>query len=146
MTVPFRLRKQWQSLTGFLQVCHLLCSTPQQMYLQELLELPHPQQPRGAGGPRARTVGLVPIMLEIGTAIPEEPEALEVPLHAVDERGLGALPIEILHETMDALRRKIAEKLKATLLVAPSVRLVEPGGIERAIGESMPSFVSTMIW
>ena len=39
-------------------------------------------------------------------------------------------------ETMDALRRKIAEKLKATLLVAPTVRLVEPSGIERAIGKA----------
>ncbi len=39
-------------------------------------------------------------------------------------------------ETMDALRRRIAEKLKATLLVAPTVRLVEPGGIERAVGKA----------
>ena len=39
-------------------------------------------------------------------------------------------------EAMDALRARIAEKLKGTLLVAPEVRLVEPGGIERAIGKA----------
>lgn len=39
-------------------------------------------------------------------------------------------------ESMDALKRRIAEKLKATLLVAPTVRLVEPGGIERAVGKA----------
>ena len=38
--------------------------------------------------------------------------------------------------SMEALRGKIAEKLKSTLLVAPTVRLVEPGGIERAIGKA----------
>ena len=48
---------------------------------------------------------------------------------------------EIGHESpvehaMDALRARIAEKLKGTLLVAPEVRLVEPGGIERAIGKA----------
>ena len=37
---------------------------------------------------------------------------------------------------MDALRARIAEKLKGTLLVAPEVRQVEPGGIERAIGKA----------
>ena len=39
-------------------------------------------------------------------------------------------------EAMDARRARIAEKLKGTLLVAPEVRLVEPGGIERAIGKA----------
>ena len=39
-------------------------------------------------------------------------------------------------ESMDALRARIVEKLKSTLLVAPTVRLVEPGGIERAIGKA----------
>ena len=38
--------------------------------------------------------------------------------------------------SMEALRGKIAEKLKSTLLVAPTVRLVEPGGIERAVGKA----------
>ncbi len=37
---------------------------------------------------------------------------------------------------MEALRGRIAETLKGTLLVAPKVRLVEPGGIERAIGKA----------
>ena len=35
-------------------------------------------------------------------------------------------------EAMDALRRKIAEKLKGVLLVGVKVKLVEPNGIERA--------------
>lgn len=39
-------------------------------------------------------------------------------------------------EEMDALRRKIAEKLKSVLLVGVNVSLVEPGGIERAIGKA----------
>jgi len=39
-------------------------------------------------------------------------------------------------EAMDALRARIAEKLKGTLLVAPEVRLVEPGGIERSTGKT----------
>ena len=39
-------------------------------------------------------------------------------------------------EEMNAIKAKIAEKLKSTLLVAPSVRLVEPGGIERAMGKA----------
>ena len=39
-------------------------------------------------------------------------------------------------EAMDALRARIAEKLKGTLLVAPEVRLVEPGGIERTTGKA----------
>lgn len=39
-------------------------------------------------------------------------------------------------ESMNAIKEKIAEKLKSTLLVAPSVRLVEPGGIERAVGKA----------
>jgi phenylacetate-CoA ligase len=39
-------------------------------------------------------------------------------------------------ESMDALRARIVEKLKSTLLVAPTVRLVEPGGIERAVGKA----------
>ena len=42
----------------------------------------------------------------------------------------------LLDGAMDALRARIAEKLKGTLLVAPEVRLVEPGGIERAIGKA----------
>ncbi|WP_165060155.1 phenylacetate--CoA ligase family protein [Adlercreutzia sp. ZJ154] len=39
-------------------------------------------------------------------------------------------------EKMDAMRRRIAEKLKGTLLVGVNVRLVEPGGIERTMGKA----------
>ena len=39
-------------------------------------------------------------------------------------------------EEMDAFRGRIAEKLKGTLLVGVNVRLVEPGGIERAMGKA----------
>ncbi|MFR5090787.1 MAG: hypothetical protein ACLTDR_01105 [Adlercreutzia equolifaciens] len=44
---------------------------------------------------------------------------------------------DLLRGHVDALRARIAEKPgKGTLLVAPEVRLVEPGGIERAIGKA----------
>ena len=39
-------------------------------------------------------------------------------------------------ETMNAIKTKIAEKLKGTLLVGVGVKLVEPGGIERAMGKA----------
>lgn len=39
-------------------------------------------------------------------------------------------------ETMDAFRRRIEEKLKSVLLVASTVKLVEPGGIERSTGKT----------
>lgn len=39
-------------------------------------------------------------------------------------------------EQMDAMRKRIAEKLKGTLLVGVNVRLVEPGGIERTMGKA----------
>ncbi len=39
-------------------------------------------------------------------------------------------------EQMDAMRRRIAEKLKGALLVGVNVRLVEPGGIERTMGKA----------
>ncbi|WP_304424748.1 phenylacetate--CoA ligase family protein [uncultured Adlercreutzia sp.] len=39
-------------------------------------------------------------------------------------------------ESMNVIKENIAEKLKSTLLVAPAVRLVEPGGIERAVGKA----------
>lgn len=39
-------------------------------------------------------------------------------------------------EKMNALRRRIADKLKGVLLVGVGVKLVEPGGIERAVGKA----------
>lgn len=39
-------------------------------------------------------------------------------------------------EEMSAFNRRIAEKLKAVLLVGVNVKLVEPGGIERSIGKT----------
>lgn len=39
-------------------------------------------------------------------------------------------------EQMDAMRRRIAEKLRGTLLVGVKVRLVEPGGIARTAGKA----------
>ncbi|MDO5042042.1 MAG: phenylacetate--CoA ligase [Slackia sp.] len=39
-------------------------------------------------------------------------------------------------EKMDAFRRHIEEKLKSVLLVASTVKLVEPGGIERSTGKT----------
>ncbi len=39
-------------------------------------------------------------------------------------------------EEMDAMRRRIEEKLKGVLLVGVKVQLVEPGGIERALGKA----------
>lgn len=39
-------------------------------------------------------------------------------------------------EQMNGIKRKIAEKLKGTLLVGVKVKLVEPGGIERATGKA----------
>ncbi len=39
-------------------------------------------------------------------------------------------------EEMNAIKQKIAEKLKGTLLVGVNVSLVEPGGIERAVGKT----------
>jgi len=54
----------------------------------------------------------------------------------VGETGLRHEAFTDSFESMDALRARIAEKLKATLLVAPTVRLVEPGGIERAVGKA----------
>ncbi len=39
-------------------------------------------------------------------------------------------------EQMNALKRQIADKLKGVLLVGVGVKLVEPGGIERAVGKA----------
>ena len=39
-------------------------------------------------------------------------------------------------EEMNAFRARVAEKLNGTLLVGVNVRLVEPGGIERAMGKA----------
>lgn len=39
-------------------------------------------------------------------------------------------------EKMNALKRRIADKLKGVLLVGVGVKLVEPGGIERAVGKA----------
>ena len=39
-------------------------------------------------------------------------------------------------EQMNALKRRIAERLKGVLLVGANVKLVEPGGIERAVGKA----------
>lgn len=40
------------------------------------------------------------------------------------------------YEEMDAFRKRIAQKLKETMLVASEVQLVEPGGIERVMGKT----------
>ena len=37
---------------------------------------------------------------------------------------------------MNAFRRMIADKLKSVLLVGVDVKLIEPGGIERALGKA----------
>lgn len=37
---------------------------------------------------------------------------------------------------MNAMRKRIEEKLKGVLLVGVKVSLVEPGGIERAVGKA----------
>ena len=39
-------------------------------------------------------------------------------------------------EQMNAMRKRIEEKLKGVLLVGVKVSLVEPGGIERAVGKA----------
>ena len=39
-------------------------------------------------------------------------------------------------EALDAMRRRIEEKLKGVLLVGVKVSLVEPGGIERTMGKA----------
>ncbi len=39
-------------------------------------------------------------------------------------------------EELDAMRRRIEEKLKSVLLVGVKVSLVEPGGIERTMGKA----------
>ena len=39
-------------------------------------------------------------------------------------------------DEMDAFRKKIAHKLKQTMLVASEVKLIEPGGIERSFGKT----------
>ncbi|MEG0759724.1 MAG: phenylacetate--CoA ligase, partial [Raoultibacter sp.] len=39
-------------------------------------------------------------------------------------------------EEMNVFTRRIAEKIKATLQVGVTVRLVEPGGIERSLGKT----------
>ncbi|MEG0683333.1 MAG: phenylacetate--CoA ligase, partial [Raoultibacter sp.] len=40
------------------------------------------------------------------------------------------------YEEMNAFKHAIADKLKQTLLVAPVVKLIEPGGIERSFGKT----------
>ncbi|MDR2031921.1 MAG: phenylacetate--CoA ligase [Azoarcus sp.] len=39
-------------------------------------------------------------------------------------------------ENMDRFRRRVADRLRQTLLITPVVKLVEPGGIERSFGKS----------
>ncbi|MDR2261277.1 MAG: phenylacetate--CoA ligase [Azoarcus sp.] len=39
-------------------------------------------------------------------------------------------------EEMDRFRRRVADRLRQTLLITPVVKLVEPGGIERSSGKS----------
>ena len=61
------------------------------------------------------------------------------------ERGMDKMTVEVelrpeaftdSFEEMNRFRDRIAEKLKGTLLVGVNVRLVEPGGIERAMGKA----------
>ncbi len=60
-------------------------------------------------------------------------------------RGMDSMTVEVelrpeafsdSFEQMSAIRNMIAEKLKGTLLVGVKVKLVEPGGIQRAIGKA----------
>lgn len=61
------------------------------------------------------------------------------------ENGMDKMTVEVelrpeafsdSFEQMDRFKRMIAEKLKGTLLVGVNVRLVEPGGIQRAMGKA----------
>ncbi len=56
--------------------------------------------------------------------------------HMTVETELRAEAFSDSFEEMDALRARIAERLKGTLLVGVDVRLVEPGGIERTAGKA----------
>lgn len=62
-----------------------------------------------------------------------------------NETGLDRMRIKVelepaafsdSYEEMDAFRKRIAQKLKETMLVASEVQLVEPGGIERVMGKT----------
>ena len=91
-----------------------------------------------------RGTNVVPSQIEdVLTGIDEVTPLYHVVVETVD--GMDALTVEAELRPehfsdsladMEAIRRKIAEKLRGTLLVGVGVRLVEPGGIERTMGKA----------
>ncbi len=91
-----------------------------------------------------RGTNVFPSQIEdVLTGIDEVTPLYHVVVETVD--GMDALTVEAELRPehfsdsladMEAIRRKIAEKLRGTLLVGVGVRLVEPGGIERTMGKA----------
>ena len=91
-----------------------------------------------------RGTNVFPSQIEdVLTGIDEVTPLYHVVVETVDGMDAPTVEAELRPEhfsdslaDMEAIRRKIAEKLRGTLLVGVGVRLVEPGGIERTMGKA----------